>query len=203
MTTKQTMNATEIQTWFLTNLAEILNMEAEEIDVTQPLDTYGLDSTQAMVIVTKAQKMLGFELSPMLLWHYPTIEALSARLAEEAQESQQDKSLVDTTNTPNLAAEAVLDETIRPASTSYKFNPNPQNIFLTGGSGFLGAFVIHELLQQTDADIYCLVRAADAEAGKEKLKKNLESYGIWDEESSPSNYPNSWRSISTAIRYKH
>ncbi|MEL7246533.1 MAG: phosphopantetheine-binding protein, partial [Cyanobacteria bacterium J06573_2] len=175
MTTKQSMNATEIQTWLLSNLAEILNMSVEEIDVTQPLDSYGLDSTQAMVIVTKAQKMLGFELSPMLLWHYPTIEALSGRLAEEAEESQQEtKSVVDTTETLNLAAEAVLDETIRPASTSYKFNPNPQNIFLTGGTGFLGAFVIHELLNQTDADIYCLVRAVDAEAGKEKLKKNLE-----------------------------
>ena len=190
MTTKQSMNATEIQTWLLSNLAEILNMSAEEIDVTQPLDTYGLDSTQAMVIVTKAQKMLGFELSPMLLWHYPTIEALSGRLAEEAEESQQEtKSLVNNTDTPNLAAEAVLDENIRPASTSYRFNPNPQNIFLTGGTGFLGAFVIHELLQQTDVDIYCLVRAADAEAGKEKLKNNLESYGIWDEELSPRIIP--------------
>ncbi|MEL6167009.1 MAG: acyl carrier protein [Cyanobacteria bacterium J06628_3] len=54
MTTKQSMNATEIQTWLLSNLAEILHMAAEEIDVTQPLDSYGLDSTQAMVIVTKA-----------------------------------------------------------------------------------------------------------------------------------------------------
>ncbi len=190
MNTKQSMNATEIQAWLLSNLAELLNMEAEEIDVTQPLDSYGLDSTQAMVIVTKAQKMLGFELSPMLLWHYPTIEALSGRLAEEAEESQQDtKSLIDTKSTPNLAAEAVLDESIRPASTSFTFNPNPQNIFLTGGSGFLGAFLIYELLKQTDADIYCLVRAADATSGKEKLKKNLEAYEIWDENFSPRIIP--------------
>ncbi|MGF1675710.1 MAG: phosphopantetheine-binding protein, partial [Rivularia sp. (in: cyanobacteria)] len=76
MNTKQSINATEIQTWLLSNLAELLHISAEEIDVTQPLDSYGLDSTQAMVMITKLQKMLGFELSPMLLWHYPTIEAL-------------------------------------------------------------------------------------------------------------------------------
>lgn len=190
MITKQSMSATEIQAWFVSNLAELLQMEAEEIDVTQPLDSYGLDSTQAMVIVTKAQKMLGFELSPTLLWHYPTIEALSGRLAEESEESQQEtKPLVDTNSTPNLAAEAVLDETIRPLSTTFTFNPNPQNIFLTGGTGFLGAFIIHELLQQTDADIYCLVRATDTTSGKEKLKKNLEAYAIWDEQLSPRIIP--------------
>ncbi len=190
MTTKQFSKAAEIQAWLLSNLAEVLDMEAAEIDVTQPLDSYGLESTQAMVIVTKLQKMLGFELSPMLLWHYPTIEALSERLAEEAEESQQTtKSPVDTNSTPNLAAEAVLDETIRPVSTSFTFNPNPENIFLTGGTGFLGAFVIYELLQQTDADIYCLVRATDSTLGKEKLKKNLEAYGIWHEEFSPRIIP--------------
>jgi len=190
MNTKQSINATEIQTWLLSNLAELLHISAEEIDVTQPLDSYGLDSTQAMVMITKLQKMLGFELSPMLLWHYPTIEALAERLAEQAEESQQTtKPLIDTNNTPNLAAEAVLDETIRPQSTSFKFNPNPQNIFLTGGTGFLGAFLIHELLQQTDADIYCLVRATDATSGKEKLKKNLQTYNIWNEEFSPRIIP--------------
>ncbi|MEM9924466.1 MAG: thioester reductase domain-containing protein [Cyanobacteria bacterium P01_D01_bin.50] len=190
MVTKQSMNATEIQAWLVSNLAELLHISAEEIDITQPLDSYGLDSTQAMVIVTKAQKMLGFELSPTLLWHYPTIEALSGRLAEEAEESQQDNiPLTNANSIPNLAAEAILDENIRPVSTSFKFNPNPQNIFLTGGTGFLGAFVIHELLQQTDADIYCLVRATDATSGKEKLKNNLEGYGIWNEQFSPRIIP--------------
>ena len=190
MFTKQSMSATEIQAWLVSNLAEILHIEAEELDVTQPLDSYGLDSTQAMVIVTKAQKMLGFELSPMLLWHYPTIEALSGRLAEQAEESQlESKPVTDNNSTLNLAAEAVLDETIRPPSTSFTFNPDPQNIFLTGGTGFLGAFLIYELLQQTDADIYCLVRATDTTSGKEKLKKNLEGYGIWEEEFSPRIIP--------------
>jgi thioester reductase-like protein len=190
MTTKQFTTSAEIQAWLLSHLAELLDIAEQEIDVTQPLDSYGLDSTQAMVIVTKLQKMLGFELSPMLLWHYPTIEALSERLAQEAEESQETtKSLVETKSTPNLAAEAVLDQSIRPVSTSFTFNPNPQNIFLTGGTGFLGAFVIYELLQQTDADIYCLVRATDATSGKEKLKKNLESYEIWNEEFSPRIIP--------------
>jgi thioester reductase-like protein len=34
-----------------------------------------------------------------------------------------------------------------------------KDIFLTGSSGFLGTYLLEELLKQTDADIYCLVRS--------------------------------------------
>lgn len=77
----------EIQTWLVTNLAEQLGITPAEIDIHEPLDSYGLDSAQAMLLMSRAQKLLQFELSPILLWHYPTIADLSERLAEEAAES--------------------------------------------------------------------------------------------------------------------
>ncbi|MEB3219801.1 MAG: amino acid adenylation domain-containing protein [Nostocales cyanobacterium 94392] len=79
-----------------------------------------------------------------------------------------------------LNAEAVLDSTIR-AETSFEYPNQPSHIFLTGATGFVGAFLLYELLQQTNANIYCLVRAANTESGKKKLQKHLESYLIWDE----------------------
>jgi len=39
--------------------------------------------------------------------------------------------------------------------------------------------LLRELLQQTQADVYCLVRAADAEAGRRKIQGNFESYLLW------------------------
>lgn len=84
---EQPHTAPKIQAWLVTQLAELLGVEAAEIDITAPLDSYGLDSAQAMLLAAKAGKFLGFQLSPLLLWHYPTIESLSQRLAEEAQTS--------------------------------------------------------------------------------------------------------------------
>lgn len=185
MTAKKSLTAAEIQAWLLSNLAEVIKTETDQIDVEQPLDTYGLDSTQAMLLVTKAEKMLGFKVAPTLLWHYPTIASLSQRLAEESQELASDLedtvAVKNVTPTLDLSAEAVLDQNIRPVSSSFVFTGEPKNVFITGGTGFLGAFLIHELLQQTNADIYCLVRAAHPEEGKQKLKKNLQSYGLWNE----------------------
>ena len=81
----------------------------------------------------------------------------------------------------DLYAEAVLEKTIRP-NTCIKPVPVPKHIFLTGATGFIGAFLLHELLQQTpEASIYCLVRSSDAESGKHRIRTNLERYLLWNE----------------------
>ncbi|HLP92053.1 MAG TPA: acyl carrier protein [Nostocaceae cyanobacterium] len=84
---KNSLTAEDIQAWLVSQLATTLNVDAAEIDITAPLDSYGLDSAQAMLLAANAGKYLGFQLSPLLLWHYPTIESLSQRLAEEVQTS--------------------------------------------------------------------------------------------------------------------
>jgi acyl carrier protein len=88
MTSTQPLTAAAIQEWMLTHLAEHTDYELDEIDPTVTFDNFGLDSVTAMVMVTEVEKFLGFEVSPMVLWQYPTLETLSARLAEEAAESE-------------------------------------------------------------------------------------------------------------------
>jgi acyl carrier protein len=80
MSLKETYSAADIQAWMISNLAEMLGVDAEEIDPTINLESYGLDSAQAMTLVSKLEKLLGFQPSPLLLWHYPTIESLSGRI---------------------------------------------------------------------------------------------------------------------------
>ncbi|MGF1589956.1 MAG: acyl carrier protein [Pleurocapsa sp.] len=81
------INAEVVAAWLVDNLAEQLEVEPNEIDKCKPLENYGLDSAQGMIIVSRAEKQFGFEISPMLLWYYPTIEALAERLGEELTES--------------------------------------------------------------------------------------------------------------------
>ena len=56
-------------------------------------------------------------------------------------------------------------------------NP-PRSIFLTGATGFLGAFVLEQLLRRTDAAVHALVRADDAETGMARLKSALDGFRI-------------------------
>ncbi|MBE9200007.1 MULTISPECIES: thioester reductase domain-containing protein [unclassified Nodularia (in: cyanobacteria)] len=195
MMLKQSYSAADIQAWIVTKIAEFIEVEAEEIDISQNLEIYGLDSAQAMTIVSNLEKFLGFQISPVLLWHYPNIESLSQRLAEELQERLVEDSQTNFSNVNlvapalDLGAEAVLDPMINPSFVSSASIGEPKNIFLTGGTGFLGAFLIRELLQETDADIYCLVRAANSTEGKSKLQNNLSQYAIWDDKFNSRIFP--------------
>ncbi|UKO98789.1 acyl carrier protein [Nostoc sp. UHCC 0870] len=87
-TNKLDYTAEEIQRWLVSNIATQMAIQPDEIDLKEPLDSYGLDSVQAIMLVKKAEKLLGFNISPMLLWHYPTIELLAERLEEELATSE-------------------------------------------------------------------------------------------------------------------
>ncbi|MEA5617306.1 thioester reductase domain-containing protein [Cronbergia sp. UHCC 0137] len=181
MNLKQSFSAEDIQAFLVSNLAEVINTTPEEIDVEENLENYGLDSAQAMIIISKLEHLLGFKPAPVLLWHYPTIASLSARLAEESP-SESQNTTVFAPPFLDLAAEVVLDPTIQLGDVSGVSVNDPKNIFLTGGTGYLGAFIIKGLLEETKANIYCLVRANDLVEAKSKLEKNLEQYALWDDQ---------------------
>lgn len=82
---------------------------------------------------------------------------------------------------PDLKAEAILNPNISFDNPLSKNIDNPKSIFLTGATGFLGAYLLKEILEKTTADIYCLVRCSGVENGKERLKKHLQFYQIWQE----------------------
>ncbi|MBD0328126.1 MAG: amino acid adenylation domain-containing protein, partial [Pyrinomonadaceae bacterium] len=94
------------------------------------------------------------------LFDAPTV-ATFAQTLETARHASSSASI--THPTFDLKAEAVLDEAIHYEGKQIEEITNPACIFLTGATGFLGAFLVDELIQQTGADIYCLVRAANAE----------------------------------------
>jgi L-aminoadipate-semialdehyde dehydrogenase len=64
------------------------------------------------------------------------------------------------------------------------FNAKALTVFLTGATGFLGAFVLRDLLAR-DArvgKVICLVRAPNAENGLERLRAGSTDRGVWDDE---------------------
>lgn len=70
----------EIQSWLVAYLANLLEINPSEIDVTVPFNRYGLDSSAAVGLTGDLEEWLGRELDPTLAYDYPTIEALARYL---------------------------------------------------------------------------------------------------------------------------
>lgn len=117
------------------------------------------------------------------LFETPTISGLAC-LIEAMREGRP-----MTQNSPiDLAAEAVLPADITPAWVNNQIIEraiHPAHVFLTGATGFLGAYLLRDLLETTEASVHCLVRASGAEEGQAKIRRNLEAYGLWKESYQP------------------
>jgi len=88
--------------------------------------------------------------------------------------------------TIDFAAESRLDPAILPPTADFALSAEDlRAVLITGASGFLGAYLVDELARQTTAALYCLVRADDADHGRQRLQKNLERHGLWRESLAP------------------
>jgi thioester reductase-like protein len=112
------------------------------------------------------------------LWSaHPNRPQLENDSRDARKEKLLGKALLD------LDAEAVLDPDIRPsgAGACSSFGRG-KTIFLTGASGFLGAYLLHDLLATTAASVHCLVRCRSSSDGEGRIRSNLLKYGLWSDE---------------------
>lgn len=159
--------------------ANILGLE--KVGVHDNFFELGGHSLLIVQLFARLRSAFQVDLPFQTLFDAPTVATFAQRL-ETALQASSSASIAHPAF--DLRTEAVLDSAINCEGKKIEQITNPACIFLTGATGFLGAFLLDELLQQTQADIYCLVRAANAEEGKQKLCRTLESYLIWNESQS-------------------
>ena len=63
-------------------LARALRVDVVEIDVDRPLEEYGLDSLDAVILIGDFEDELNVELPETLLWDHPTVVAIAGFLAD-------------------------------------------------------------------------------------------------------------------------
>jgi len=74
-----------ITSWLISEVEELLSVEAGQVAIDRPLADYGLSSMTGMILSGNIEDWLGIQLDPAVAWEYPTIESLAAYLAGEAQ----------------------------------------------------------------------------------------------------------------------
>lgn len=165
----------EIESWLVSKISEKLGIASSEINLEKPLVSYGLDSLNAVRITAEIEEELNVSIFIATLFESPSIHHLVKELKNQISNKQHRPIKLD------LNREAQLDPSITFESFKSKTWENPASILLTGSTGFLGAFVLYELLQNTSAKIYCLARANDEVEAKNRIQRNLEFFSLWED----------------------
>ncbi|WP_328898079.1 non-ribosomal peptide synthetase [Streptomyces sp. NBC_00236] len=151
-----------------------------EVGVTDDFFALGGHSLLAVTLARRIGERCGRRPSLRALFAAPTVEGVDRLLGSGAGEEHRQEPV-----TPDLAAEVRLApdifrpgrEATAPARRPLRPSTRP---FLTGASGFLGAFLLRDLIETTGGPVDCLVRAEDAHRAAHRLRTNLERYGLWD-----------------------
>lgn len=165
-------------------IVKVLEIDSSQyLDPEKPLNELRLDSLMNIDLKNRIDTELGVNIPiDIFIGNFNTSQLANLLLQQLATKNTIISKPSSTELAVDLNSEAVLDSTIFPEYPLESFVTEPAAIFLTGATGFLGAFLLQELLLQTQANVYCLVRSADSESAKMRIQKNLESYGIWNED---------------------
>jgi amino acid adenylation domain-containing protein/thioester reductase-like protein len=132
----------------------------------------GGTSMRIAEMIVRAEHIFNVNLSVKRFLESPTIASLAKDIvASRTGPVGNAHGLVD------IESESVFDIPLNvPKSTTQAARVG--DVLLTGVTGFLGAFLLPELLARTDGAIHCLVRCEDANCGMQRIVAKLDQYGI-------------------------
>ncbi|KAI7942750.1 hypothetical protein MJO29_012594 [Puccinia striiformis f. sp. tritici] len=170
----------------------------------------GGHSILATRLVFEIRKTLAVNIPLGLVFEYPTIGSLAQQvdmcrnndfgLAREDEEHTHDDTHLTPSAQPtgsssttsgqpqsafDYAADAkALMKILKPKYSQPVASNDKKTVLLTGATGFLGVFILRELLNHSDTigTVICHLRAKTKEAGLIRLRESCQSRGFWKEE---------------------
>jgi len=154
----------------------VLQLDSGTVQIDSNFFDFGGHSLLAAELAVTIKQIFGVQLMVKDIYASPTLGHLLNRLTTEPNNHY---------NSTNFAKDAILDPTIvPPASHKPASLDKAKAIMLTGATGFLGAFILDELLRTTDSEteIHCLVRVSSGNPtdGLKRIITNLKQYNLWN-----------------------
>lgn len=154
-------------------------LERPVINITDNFFDIGGNSLLVATVAVALQRKLDVKVYLRDIYQYPVLQELSEVLIARSRENREAIPTEDVEPYVELQKDVYLAPgTVFAGGFNPKQVENPTTIFLTGVTGFVGIHLLQELLDTTNADIYCLVRAQDEFYAMEKIDRCFKQYHI-------------------------
>ncbi|MGB3466295.1 MAG: amino acid adenylation domain-containing protein, partial [Cyclobacteriaceae bacterium] len=142
-------------------------IDIENVGIRDDFFEIGGHSLIATKMVKRVKDAFDFEISVADIFNYPSIKELSDLIGATVNHEDGLDELID------LEKESSIKISYSQLGSLPPYAKKPKDILLTGATGFVGVYVLHELIKQTDATIHCLVRSLDQRSGLERIREKL------------------------------
>ena len=135
----------------------------------------GVDSLEMIELICTLEEQFHVTLDLREVVAAPTVCGIAAYLSDLLNGRTGER-------TTDLRGECVLAEDIVPKA-DYTCPPETcRHVFVTGTTGFLGAYLVQELIRQRpDVTVYCHGRRASPQALLERIENNMRRFQCWEE----------------------
>ncbi|MBS0350255.1 MAG: amino acid adenylation domain-containing protein, partial [Proteobacteria bacterium] len=155
---------TELENTIINIWSHLLKIDILKIALNSSFFELGGNSLLVIIMLAEVSKITGKEILISQFMGVPTIAALAAQIDNDSLSKGFIQGFVQ-----RLKDDIILDNKIKPLIADNPLIHKPKNILITGATGFLGAHLLHELLNRTTAKIYCLVRAENQNQALAKI----------------------------------
>jgi amino acid adenylation domain-containing protein/thioester reductase-like protein len=130
----------------------------------------GAHSLHVLQLLMRIKDRTDVPISVKDVYNFPTTHELAKRLRGKSLDPEH----------LDLQREAILPRSISPIPGACTYPP--RNVFVTGSTGFVGRFLLTELLRESSATVYCLLRCQSEEHGFGILRDKLSAEDLWRDE---------------------
>ena len=167
-------NLTETELELITLIKEKLDYKVRPKD---NLLSLGMDSLAVVELATIIEDRFNVVIPVSVIFEKPQINFIALYIekslnGEDLSNLYSDKSY--------LIEACKLDESITFSKYSEE-KPLMKNVLITGTTGFVGAYLIYNIMERSKANAYCHVRAKSKEHGFSRIKENMKYYKLWDD----------------------
>lgn len=171
-------------------------LKIRHVDTEESFFDLGGHSLLATELLNHIREKFDIDIAVKDLFLFPTISSISKLIDSKLNKSEdvnspqiQDVNLeneVQVHSQVKVNIDMQLRAFWRISNLDNKSRFRKARVLLTGATGFLGAFLLKELLLQTKCSVTCLVREVPGLSGQQRLENTLKQFGILASIASPS-----------------
>jgi thioester reductase-like protein len=143
----------------------------------------GGNSLTAVQMAARVRAETGVAINLRAFFEGPTLARLARLLDGKSRAVGREVRRSARSITPaELAAEARLPDDVRPEPGAAPIAQAPYaHVFVTGGTGYTGAFLLRELLDRSAAHLSVLTRGSSPAHALGRIRAAMEQYGVWQD----------------------